>query len=236
MNNVDMNTEVKKIILSAKNLSKIYRSGPDDIIVWEDINLTIHEGETISIIGASGSGKSTLLNVLSGLDSFESGEVQLAGKSLANLNDKERTKLRNQDIGFVYQFHHLLPEFTSIENVMMPLLLKNMPKKQAYKKALECLSLVKLEHRIAHKPAELSGGERQRVAIARAVVNTPKIVFLDEPTGNLDQSIAESIESMLMSLTKVNGTAFVLVTHDIELASRVDTQYQLIQGKLNLLN
>lgn len=220
-------TILDTIVLNAKGLSKIYRTGPDEVVVWEDVNLQVSAGETISIIGASGSGKSTLLNALGGLDAIDSGEVLLAGHRIHSLPEIERTKLRNRDLGFVYQFHHLLPEFSALENVMMPLLIRGESTKVAKASALECLTQVGLGHRTEHNPSELSGGERQRVAIARALVGKPKVVLLDEPTGNLDQQAAHQVEDVLLELAKTVGMAFVIVTHDEELASRADRHYKL---------
>lgn len=224
------------IILDARGLSKTYRTGPDDVVVWADVNLQVNVGETISIIGASGSGKSTLLNALGGLDSIDGGEVILAGHKIHSLGEVARTKLRNQDLGFVYQFHHLLPEFSALENVMMPLLIRGDKTKLAKAKALVCLEQVGLSARVEHKPAELSGGERQRVAIARALVGQPKVVLLDEPTGNLDQQTAEQLEDVLLELSETVGMAFVIVTHDEALAARANRRYKIANRTLVGLN
>jgi lipoprotein-releasing system ATP-binding protein len=220
------------IILDAKGLSKAYRTGPDKVIVWSDVDLQVSVGETISIIGASGSGKSTLLNALGGLDSIDSGEVVLAGHKIHSLAEVARTQLRNRDLGFVYQFHHLLPEFSALENVMMPLLIRGDKTKFAKAKALVCLDQVGLSQRAEHKPAELSGGERQRVAIARAIVGQPKVVMLDEPTGNLDQETAKQVENVLLGLSETVGMAFVIVTHDEALAGRANRRYKLFNRTL----
>lgn len=224
---------MNNIILNAKSLSKTYRTGPDEVVVWSEVNLQVAVGETISIIGASGSGKSTLLNALGGLDSIDEGEVELAGRGMHSLPEVERTLLRNRDLGFVYQFHHLLPEFSALENVMMPLLIRGEKTKLAKTSALLCLKQVGLEARAEHKPAELSGGERQRVAIARALVGQPKVVLLDEPTGNLDQETAQQVEDVLLSLADNVGMAFVIVTHDEALAGRANRRYKLSNKSLN---
>ena len=218
---------MSNIILDAKGLSKTYRTGPDEVVVWSGVDLQVNVGETISIIGASGSGKSTLLNALGGLDSIDNGEVVLAGHKIHSLAEVARTQLRNRDLGFVYQFHHLLPEFSALENVMMPLLIRGDKTKIAKAKALACLEQVGLSQREAHKPAELSGGERQRVAIARALVGQPKVVMLDEPTGNLDQETAKQVEDVLLGLSRTVGMAFVIVTHDEALAGRANRRYKL---------
>lgn len=228
MNNANLDTKVADtVVLDAKGLSKVYRTGPDEVVVWKNVNLQVNVGETISIIGASGSGKSTLLNALGGLDAIDSGEVVLAGQRIHSLAEVERTKLRNRDLGFVYQFHHLLPEFSALENVMMPLLIRGEKSKLAKKSALQCLTQVGLGHRAEHKPSELSGGERQRVAIARALVGKPKVVLLDEPTGNLDQKTAQQVEDVLLELANTIGMAFVIVTHDEALAGRANRHYKL---------
>lgn len=228
MNNANLDTKVADtVVLEAKGLSKVYRTGPDEVVVWKNVNLQVNVGETISIIGASGSGKSTLLNALGGLDAIDSGEVVLAGQRIHSLAEIERTKLRNRDLGFVYQFHHLLPEFSALENVMMPLLIRGEKSKLAKKSALQCLTQVGLGHRAEHKPSELSGGERQRVAIARALVGKPKVVLLDEPTGNLDQKTAQQVEDVLLELANTIGMAFVIVTHDEALAGRANRHYKL---------
>lgn len=224
------------VVLKAEGLTKTYRTGPQSVTVWENIDLEILAGESLAIVGASGSGKTSLLNVLGGLDSLDSGTVTINGQDIQTLSGEQRTKLRNRDIGFVYQFHHLLPEFTAIENVMMPLLLAGIPDDQAYKRAMACLDALKMSGRGEHKPSELSGGERQRTAIARALVNEPRLVLMDEPTGNLDQETAAEVEFLIDELRSSLATAFVLVTHDRELAKRMDHVYRLADRTLQPLD
>ena len=224
------------LVLDASNLRKTYTSGPQAVTVWQDVSLQVKAGESVAIVGASGSGKTTLLNALGGLDSLDAGEVLISGQSLAGMNEKTRTRLRNQQIGFVYQFHHLLPEFSALENVMMPQLLAGVSRKQATERARECLVQMGLVERMEHKPAELSGGERQRTAIARALVNKPRLVLMDEPTGNLDQQTAEQVENAMVELTSSSDTAFIMVTHDPGLARRMNRQYRLLNQTLSLLD
>ena len=214
-------------VLEATGLRKTYTSGPQAVTVWQDVELKVKAGESVAIVGASGSGKTTLLNALGGLDTVDSGSVVIGGQQLHQLSDAQRTRLRNQEIGFVYQFHHLLPEFSALENVMMPQLLAGVARKAAAARARECLAQLGLEHRVDHKPAELSGGERQRTAIARALVNRPRLVLLDEPTGNLDQQTARQVEAAMLALTEQAETAFIMVTHDSELAGRMNRCLQL---------
>lgn len=213
---------MSNLTLEAKGLRKTYITGPQQVTVWQDIDLQVAAGETLAIVGASGSGKTTLLNALGGLDQVDQGQVLIAGQDLASMSENQRTALRNQDIGFVYQFHHLLAEFSALENVMLPQLLAGNSQKQAKRSAEEYLQKLGLGHRLNHIPAELSGGERQRAAIARALVNRPKLVLLDEPTGNLDQQTAAQVEEAMLELIKQSDTAFIMVTHDTQLASRMD--------------
>lgn len=220
------------LVLSARGLTKTYHSGPQSVTVWKDVDLDVAAGESIAIVGASGSGKTTLLNALGGLDQLDQGRIVVDGQDLSTLSEAKRTQLRNTSIGFVYQFHHLLPEFTALENVMMPQLLAGVPRKQAAEQAAICLQQLGLAQRMQHKPGELSGGERQRTAIARALVNRPKLVLLDEPTGNLDQQTARHVEQAMLDLSQHMETAFVLVTHDTELASRMNRGFRLLDQRL----
>lgn len=227
-----MKQENKKIILECKSLCKTYSEGPQAVNVLDQLELQLQQGERLAIIGASGSGKSTLLNLLGGLDTPTSGEVSINGKLLSTASDDERGHLRNHHLGFVYQFHHLLGEFSAQENVAMPLLIRGENKNEALQKATGILAQLGLDKRIDHKPAELSGGERQRVAIARAIVGKPDCVLMDEPTGNLDENTAESIENLLSTLNQQFQLSFIMVTHDKRLAMSMDRVLELKQGKL----
>lgn len=221
-------------ILEAQNLSKIYRHQTTQLHVLNDINLKIRQGDIVAIVGPSGAGKSTLLHILGGLDCPTKGKVILAGQEIYGLKDTQRTYLRNQKIGFVFQFYHLLPEFTALENVILPALIKgNSDNPCAFEdRGLDLLKKVGLNHRGSHKPAQLSGGEQQRVAIARSLMNEPEIIFCDEPTGNLDSKSGEEIIHLLMTLNKSNGQTLIIVTHDEHIARISQTMFHMVDGKL----
>lgn len=221
-------------ILHCQQLGMVYTEGPNDVEVLHDINLNIEAGERIAIVGASGSGKSTLLHLLGGLDLPTVGSVWIDGQEMSGVSDRKRGEIRNQYLGFVYQFHHLLPEFTALENVAMPLLVRGDDAAQAKQQAAALLKEIGLAHRLEHRPIELSGGERQRTAIARALVSEPSVVLADEPTGNLDQRTAQVVFEMMLELNKRIGTALVLVTHDEPLAAKMDKIYHLDEGALKL--
>jgi len=223
---------MSNLVLQCMNVSKSFRDAGLSVDVLSDINLSIAAGERIAIVGSSGSGKSTLLHLLGGLEEPTQGEVWVAGKKLSELNQAQRGMWRNQNLGFIYQFHHLLPEFTALENVAMPLLIRGTNPAESKKQAIEILDKVGLSKRVDHKPGEMSGGERQRAAIARALVTKPRCVLADEPTGNLDRHTADQVYQTMLELNAAIETSLVVVTHDETLAHRMDKIYHIKDGKL----
>ncbi len=223
----------KPAVIQCSQLTKRFSDGGLDTDVLNDINLSINKGDKLAIVGSSGSGKSTLLHLLGGLDEPSDGKVEIHGQDINALSVKDLSKLRNQSLGFVYQFHHLLPEFTAVENVAIPLVIGGISPKHAQQQAEELLIKVGLGHRLSHKPSELSGGERQRAALARALITQPDCLLADEPTGNLDHRTAQAIFDLILELNESLGTALVIVTHDAELASRMDKTFTLLDGKLS---
>jgi len=223
---------MNEAVLEAVNLDRRFWDGDREIEILRNVSFRVNSGETVAITGSSGSGKSTLLHLLGGLDRPSGGEVRVGGRDLFDLSEAERGELRNRQVGFVYQFHHLMPEFDALENVVMPLLIRRLPRAEALRSARETLERVGLGERLHHKPSELSGGERQRTAIARAVVTRPSLVLADEPTGNLDGKTAERIHELLLSLNRELGTALVVVTHEPDLAGQMQHEYRLVEGRL----
>jgi len=223
---------MSKEIISCNNLRKSYFQAKLEVPVLMGINLHVEAGETLAIVGISGSGKSTLLHLLGGLDAPTTGDIQIMGQSIAAINEKERCRLRNQSLGFIYQFHHLLPEFSALENVAMPLLIRQMNSKESYDRAAEMLNRVGLNHRMSHTPGELSGGERQRAAIARALVTKPACILADEPTGNLDRHTAGQVFKLMLDLNHDAGASLIIVTHDPFLSKQTERTLKLVDGML----
>jgi len=219
-------------VMNAQGIAKAYNEGSTALQVLDNVHLQIQRGERVAIIGSSGSGKSTLMNILGGLDRPSSGSVEVGGEDLYTVTERQRCDIRNRVLGFVYQFHHLLPEFNALENTAMPLLIRGTPVRDAAAAAEKVLQAVGLGKRLQHRPAQLSGGERQRVAIARALVTEPACVLMDEPTGNLDRNTAAEVQALMDDLNRRTGVSFIVVTHDLELASRMDRKLELRDGSL----
>ncbi len=232
MNKETASMQTPASVIDCRQVTRTYSEGPETLTIFSDISLQVGTGETVAIVGSSGAGKTTLLNLLGGLDRPSSGHISICGQDIHKLSESGRARFRNRHLGFVYQFHHLLPEFSALENVMMPCALGGMAVSQARQKAEQLLARVGLAERLAHKPGELSGGERQRVAIARALVNEPECVLMDEPTGNLDELTGEGVRDLIESLRDQLGIAFVMVTHDMKMARSLGRVLRLEQGTL----
>ncbi|WP_323753714.1 ABC transporter ATP-binding protein [Marinobacter sp.] len=232
MSDATMTNTATPLVIDCRKVTRTYSEGPEKLTIFSDISLEVSAGETVAIVGSSGAGKTTLLNLLGGLDKPSSGQIEICGQNIHGLSEAGRARFRNRHLGFVYQFHHLLPEFTALENVMMPLALGGVAPRLAKPKAEALLERVGLGQRLRHKPGELSGGERQRVAIARALVNEPNCVLMDEPTGNLDQHTGEGIRALIQDLRDNSGTAFIMVTHDMGMAKSLGRVLRLEQGTL----
>lgn len=232
MSNTEQAQAARKRIIECERITRSYNEGPGKLTIFSDISLKVNAGETVAIVGSSGAGKTTLLNLLGGLDKPSSGQIAICGEDIHRMSEAGRARFRNRYLGFVYQFHHLLPEFTARENVMMPCVLGGMSTREASRRAEAILGEVGLKDRLAHKPGELSGGERQRVAIARALVNEPDCVLMDEPTGNLDDRTGESVRRLIESLRDQLGIAFVVVTHDMGIAKSLGRVLRLEHGEL----
>ena len=234
-NGMNLQNDLNSIILSATNVSKTFRDGERSVKVLSDVSITIEQAEMVAVVGSSGSGKSTLLHILGGLDSPNSGQVIIAGQNIHSLSIKKQGDLRNKKLGFVYQFHHLLGEFSALENVTLPLIIGGMGETKARNRAQEIIRKVGLNDRSTHTPSELSGGERQRIAIARAMVTRPACILADEPTGNLDHKTAQAVNDLMFELNRDENTSFLIVSHDLKLAQAMQKRYELVDGRLSLL-
>ncbi len=223
---------MNKAVITCQNLHKSFFQGKLEVPVLKGVNLSLAKGEMLAIVGASGSGKSTLLHLLGGLDSPSSGDIRILDQDIADIDEEQKCRLRNNSLGFIYQFHHLLPEFSALENVAMPLLIRRIRHSEAYERAAEILKQVGLGHRLSHTPSELSGGERQRAAVARALVTQPACVLADEPTGNLDRHTAEGVFNLMLELNDKVNASLIIVTHDLQLAGRAGRTQRLIDGVL----
>lgn len=224
---------MNKMVISCRNLHKKFYQGDSEVPVLKGVDLELEKGQMLAIVGASGSGKSTLLHLLGGLDAPTSGDIDILGQNIARVDEVQRCQLRNNSLGFIYQFHHLLPEFSALENVAMPLLIRRLRNDEAYDRAAVILKQVGLGHRLTHTPSELSGGERQRAAVARALVTQPACILADEPTGNLDRKTAEGVFNLMLELNRIVDASLIIVTHDTQLANRAEHVKQLVDGVLH---